>query len=462
MNLVPGSFVRVTTKNLGILEGVVIQRPSLLVNGFFVLKLSSGYNIGVSLKNVVKCQKLRALSQGVFNGVFDHAQKLQREQFPTLQNVRNGSLRLPSISISPPVVFNPSLPNVSILSTGGTISSRVDYVTGGVSADYSAEDFLVMIPEISRVANISAKKVLSIMSENAVPDDWLLIAKKVFSELRKDYVRGVVVTTGTDTLHYTSAALSFLLRGLSKPVIVTGAQRSIDRGSSDAFLNLSCAVNAVSRGPPGVFVCLHENLDDDFCLLIHGSRVRKMHTSRRDAFRPVNSRPVARVGPLSLTILDNSSWIADGNSKLSLQDSVDSNVALLYAYPGINPKIVSSIVKSGVKTIVIGATALGHVPVNGSSSLVKVLKGAVKSGVLVVVTSQTLYGRVNPLVYDNGRILALTLGCTFLEGITPESAYSKAVVVGGLTKDRGERLDLLKKNFVGEFSCREIPEEFLL
>ncbi len=431
MNLTPGSFVRVTTKNLGVLDGVVIQRSSLLAKGFFVLKLSSGYNIGISLKNVVKCQ-----------------------------NVRDGSLRLPSVTISPPAVFNPFLPNVSILSTGGTISSRVDYVTGGVSADYSAEDFLVMIPEISQIANISAKKVLSIMSENAVPDDWLIIAKKVFSELKKDSVRGVVVTAGTDTLHYISAALSFLLRGLTKPVIVTGAQRSIDRGSSDAFLNLSCAVNAASRGPAGVFVCLHENLDDDFCLLINGASVRKMHTSRRDAFRPVNSKPVARVSPLSLTILDDSFSVA-GDGKLSLQDSIDSKVALLYSYPGINPKIVSSIVKSGVKTLVIGATALGHVPVSGNSSLVKVLKSAINSGVLVVITSQTLYGSVHPFVYANLRVLSVQLGCTFLTGITPESAYAKAVVIGGLTKNPVERLELLNKNIAGELSNREIPGEFL-
>ena len=433
-----GSFLRVTTKK-GVFDGVVIQRPPLLTKGFVVLKLSSGYNIGILEKSVVKVEKLKV---------------------PSLKS----HIPSPTSQVSNPKsrVYDSSLPNVSILSTGGTISSKIDYTTGGVYADYSADDFIEMMPEISKMANISAKKVCSMMTEDITPKDWLFVAKKVAEELKKDGVHGVVVTCGTDTMHFISSALSFLLQGLNKPVIITGSQRSIDRGSSDAFLNLACAIKSAAVGPAGVFVCMHETIDDEFCILMHGARVRKMHTSRRDAFRPMNSGLVARVSLHSFSLLDSSPWSSFGSAeKFALQSVVNSNIGLLYAYPGMDSKCVDDMVKRGIKILVVAATALGHVPVHGSSSLVKSFERARKKGVLILITSQTLYGSVHPFVYTNLRVLSVQLGCTFLEGITPETAYVKAVIVGGRAKKNDDILVLLKKNMIGEFDSREHPEEFL-
>ena len=256
-----GDTVRITTADEA-LAGIILPRPEILKGDFIVLKLENGYNIGIDKK---KIKKIGLVKKGA-------------------------PPKAPKIKIK----HDPRLPKVSILSYGGTISSKVDYRTGGVYADLTAEDFVAMCPELEKIANLKAKMEMSMMSEDFNWDVWARIAEDVEKELNAG-ADGVVVTQGTDTLHYTTAALSFFLKDLCKPVIVTASQRSIDRGSSDAFQNLICAVKAAGHfDGAGVYSCLHGSTNDDYCLLIRGVKLRKMHTSRRDAFRPINELPIDR------------------------------------------------------------------------------------------------------------------------------------------------------------------------
>ncbi|MBU0756711.1 MAG: Glu-tRNA(Gln) amidotransferase subunit GatD [Nanoarchaeota archaeon] len=262
MKTAPGDYIKISTKE-GDIEGIIMPTPELTGEDAMILKVYNGYNIGISKKEIKSIEVLKK------------HQKIKPKEHK--------------------VVFNRDLPTVSVLSTGGTISSKIDYRTGGVYADYTAKDFVDMMPELESIANINAKKIMSIMSEDMLASDWINLAQEIKKEAEKG-VDGIIVTQGTDTLHFTTAAIAFMLKKINIPVIFTASQRSIDRGSSDAFMNLICAVKAAAHFDAAeVMSCLHGSIDDDHCLLIRGTKLRKMHTSRRDAFRPINDMPFAKV-----------------------------------------------------------------------------------------------------------------------------------------------------------------------
>jgi len=250
-----GDIVKIVTSEETV-EGTLLPRPEILDPNFIVLKLDNGYNIGIDKK---KIKKTTVISP--------HKPRTEKKE---------------------KVKHNPKLPTVALLSFGGTISSKIDYKTGGVIADYDANDFLTMCPELKDIANIEVKCLAKIMSEDMDYNDWAFMAKSIKKELENDNISGVVVTQGTDTLHFSTAAISFALQDLNKPVIFTASQRSIDRGSSDAFMNMSCSIIAAARFDGAVVAtCMHGTTNDDYCILNRGTKVRKMHTSRRDAFRPM-------------------------------------------------------------------------------------------------------------------------------------------------------------------------------
>ncbi len=418
-----GDFVKVHSKK-GIFEGILLPCPDILSKDIVVIKIKSGYNIGLSKKDIKKIQLIK-----------------------TAKTVK------PKSSKKSPK--NPKLPTVAILSTGGTISSRIDYTTGAVYADYDADDFVAMCPELSYFANIKARKISSIMSEDMLPKDWVKIAKEIEKELKS--CDGVVLTHGTDTLHFTSAALSFLLENLNKPVIITGSQRSIDRGSSDAFMNLICSVIAASKLKSGCVVsCLHGSINDDFCYLINGVKVRKMHTSRRDTFRPINTKPLAKVFSDGKIEMLKKCTCQKSKEKFSVAN-IDKNVRLIYVYPGMPDKFDTK----NVKGIVIAATALGHVPTNNELSLIPEIKKAVKNNIPVIITSQTLYGSTHPFVYTNLRKLSMKAGAIFVKDMLPEVAYVKLMYILTKTKNMDKIKALMQQNMHGEISKREIPEDFL-
>ncbi|MCB9358831.1 Glu-tRNA(Gln) amidotransferase subunit GatD [Candidatus Woesearchaeota archaeon] len=416
------------------LEGILMPRVELMSKDITVLKLDNGYNIGMrnsKIKNVKVIEKYSS----------------KKEDKPK--------------SISK----NPRLPNVPILSFGGTISSKIDYRTGGVYADYTAEDFVEMEPALKSIANIEAKKILSIMSEDAAWKEWKLIAAAIHKEVSRDDVDGIVCTVGTDTMHYITAAISFFLKNLNKPVIFTASQRSIDRGSSDAFMNLKCAVNAAANFDGAVVAtCMHGTTNDDYCLLIRGTKVRKMHTSRRDAFRPINEKALAKVyvdGKIEIINNKYQKKSEVSGSKCILDAKYEDKVGLIMQHPGLDPEIIDFYISRGYKGLVIAATALGHVAVHGDISLVDVLKKAVKKGIPVVIATQTIYGAVNPYVYTNLRKLSLEIGCIFVHDTLAETAYSKLGYVLAHAKDMDEVKEMMQSNLRGEINDRHLIEDFL-
>jgi glutamyl-tRNA(Gln) amidotransferase subunit D len=418
-----GDKVRVICKDEEF-EGILMPRPELLEKGFTVVKLGNGYNIGIDDKKIKKIEIL--------------------EKYKPKEEKKKK------------VPFDKKLPVVSVLSTGGTISSKVDYRTGGVIADYTAEDFVQMMPEIAKAANLRAKKIMSAMTEDFTHKDWSLMAKEVAKEL--ETADGVVLTMGTDTLHIAAAALAFFLKGLSKPVVITAAQRSIDRGSSDAFMNLVCAVNAAAKFDGAeVVTCLHGTTNDDYCILNRGTKARKMHTSRRDAFRPINELPLAKVYPEGKIEVVNGDYRKKGKGKASVDDKFEEKVALMQVYPGMDGEVIDFYANKGYKGIVLAATALGHVPQKIYGNIEK----AQKKGVSIVVASQTLYGRVHPLVYSALRMLSIKLKCIFAEDMLPEVAYVKLGWALGHAKNPEEAKDTMLTNIAGEINDRILPESFL-
>ncbi|MCL4404650.1 Glu-tRNA(Gln) amidotransferase subunit GatD, partial [Candidatus Marsarchaeota archaeon] len=350
-----------------------------------------------------------------------------------------------------------------LIYTGGTIGSKLDYKTGGVYMLLKPEELLYEVPELAGIADIEVEPLFSISSEDMSYHEWQKIAERV-AEARKEGFRGVVVTIGTDTMHYASAALSFMLNGIGMPVVLTGAQRSSDRGSSDAFMNLYCSVVLAAKSDIAeVGICMHKNSSDDECGFILGTRARKMHTSRRDAFRPINSEYIATVSYKGEIKYGKSNYRKlNGEKQAALKTGFDKKVALIKAYPNSDPEIISHYAEKGYKGIIIEGTGLGHTPVSTEHegySWLPEIKKAVEKGVIVGMTSQCLYGRVNPNVYRNLRLLSGS-GVVYCEDMLPETAYVKlGWLLGNFKSADAKRM--LSKNVAGELKDRSLYEEFL-
>jgi glutamyl-tRNA(Gln) amidotransferase subunit D len=435
MEFKAGDIVEIKTKD-DVFQGRVIPRPELLDSSKVILKLSTGYNIGIDKKKIE------------FSKIIEKFNDNKKEEKSKLKKDSN-------------------LPTISILSCGGTISSKIDYRTGGVYADYTADDFVKMEPDLSNLANLKAKKVMSVMSEDMSYNEWKLMSEVIFEELKTS--DAVIVTQGTDTLHYSTAVMSFFLKDINKPVIFTAAQRSIDRGSSDAFMNLLCAVKtAVKFNGAGVFLVMHGSSSDDYCFIHKGTKVRKMHSLRRDAFRSINEIPLAKVYPDK----DELEYLNDNYTKQKLDSEVkksdaklvnkfEEKVAFIYVYPGMDPEVVDFYLDKGYKGIVLVATALGHVPMFAKKNLKKQLERAKKEKVPIVVATQCLYGRVDPLVYTPLRKLSMEYDVIFAEDMLPEVAYVKLGWVLPQAKNNLEVKDMMTTNYRGEINYTRDPRAFL-
>jgi len=423
-----GDMVRVSYEDKEV-EGILMPRPELLEKGFIVVKLATGYNLSIDEKKV------------------KNITVVEEYQVPKAEKKE--------------IKKTKGLPVIPILSTGGTISSKIDYRTGGVYAEYSAEEFVQMCPKLSELANIKAAAIMQVMSEDMHYMHWRDMAERIAKELNGE-AEGIVITHGTDTLHYASAALSFFLQGLHKPVVLTASQRSIDRGSSDAFQNLTTSVAGAAQSKIAeVMICMHGSTNDDYGLLLRGTKVRKMHNTRRDAFRPINDFPLAKVYPDGkIEYLNNFNESRTG--KITLATHFEPKVALVLVHPGLDPKIIDYYLDNGYKGIVLAGYALGHVPVSDEKyALLPGLKRAMKEGVPVIITSQTLYGRTHPNVYTNLRRLSIEAKCIFVEDMLSEVAYVKLGWVLGKTNDFDEVKKLMQTNIAGEITERSLPKTFL-
>lgn len=391
-SLNPGDKVELKTKSKT-WQGNILQShdPEIIL-----LKLPSGYNIGIRESEILSAKTL------------EKHKDTKKEKQSTESN--------------------PKLPNVVMIITGGTISSRLDPKSGGVIST-DKEEILNIAPELSKICNITKIETPFMKwSENMSYKDWKKMAEACLPYLEDESIDGIIITHGTDFIHYTSAALSYFIKNLNKPIAITYSQRSIDRASTDAHLNLIAAAKFAISDMAEVALVGHETEEDTTCIAIQGKSARKMHSSKRDAFQPINDTPLARISEDKFEILKT--FNARNSNKPTIDTKFQEKVANIKITPGQDPDIINYYKEQGYKGLVLELGGLGHVPYQqGKYNWLPKIKSAIKDGMIIVATAQTIHGILNPNVYSAGRDLAKT-GIIF-STLTSETALVKLAWVLG-------------------------------
>jgi len=423
--LAPGDRVRVERDDGLVVEGILMPRYAVARGAYIVVKLPNGYNIGIAIGRIRSIEKVE------------------------------GGKRLEKPGVPAPLAEEAPQPpdkRVFVIGTGGTIASRIDYETGAVKPQLDAEELAQAVPEAFQYARIEAEEIYQLLSENMKPRIWAEIAEHVYRRIRQGY-DGVVVAHGTDTMGYTAAALSFAFhKGLPVPVVLVGSQRSSDRPSSDAAFNFTAAVLAAAEAPfAEVVVVMHGETGDTYALAHRGTRVRKMHSSRRDAFQSINAPPLAKIHPYQgkIEIIDRR-FRERGSGEAVLENGFDEKVALVKFFPGTTAEIVHALLDKGYHGIVIEGTGFGHV----DEETIEAIRRAAEMGVPVVAATQTIFGRVNLNVYSTGRKM-LEAGVIPADDMIPETAYVKLSWVLARTRDPGEVRRLMQTPLAGEMGERQ-------
>ncbi|MEM2583495.1 MAG: Glu-tRNA(Gln) amidotransferase subunit GatD [Candidatus Thermoplasmatota archaeon] len=402
----PGDLVEIR-KGERIYKGIIMPHHSFSGKNIMVIKLENGYNVGINIKN---CE-IRLIEKG-------RKKEIEKKEIP----------------------YSEGKPEIAIVGTGGTIASYVDYETGAVYPATTAEEIAFSVPEIFEICNIEAKILFQKFSENIKPKDWGKIAREVAKFLNSGK-RGVIITHGTDTMSYTSTALAFMLKNLNGPVVFTGSQRSSDRPSSDAFLNIISSAKVAVSDLGEVVVVMHKDISGE--IAIHrATKVRKMHSSRRDAFVSINSKPI---GYISENVIFTEPYNKRKEGKVKVKDKLNENVCLIYYYPGLDREYFEKIV-DGKDGVVIAGTGLGHV----NEEIIKGIKKLTSKGIPVVMTTQCFWGSVNLNVYATGRKL-IKAGVIDGKDMLPEVAYIKLMWV---LKNEENVEEAMKRNIAGEISER--------
>ena len=396
-------------------KGKIMPHHEFSAPDIVILKMKSGYNVGI---RVDSDSKITVIEQPA-----------------------------PAVKKDAEVEEKKGLPTLVLIGTGGTIASYVDYRTGAVHPALSTSDMINAVPEIREIANIDATVLFSIFSENMNVENWQKLAQEVADQLNNG-ADGVIIPHGTDTMGYTAAALSFMLGDVSKPVVLVGAQRSSDRPSSDASSNLmACARFCTKADRAGVYVVMHDTSGDDSFAVHVGSRVRKMHTSRRDAFHSINAAPIAHLDDKGKMEVFSDGPRVTGDKVVAKVDMERSCVLLQY-YPGMDPQLFEDVFMR-CKGIVISGSGLGHV----NENMIPLIKRACDNGTVVVMTSQCLNGRTNLNVYNTGRDI-LSAGAITVLDMLPETAYVKLMWVLANTSSVDEAKEMMKTPLAGEMSDR--------
>jgi glutamyl-tRNA(Gln) amidotransferase subunit D len=413
-----GDRVRIITSQ-ATFEGLIIPRADIGADDkHIIIKLDNGYNVGIRVDNI---KELHRLAKGA---------KVKPE--------------LPSVDIK----MKKGLPQVTIISTGGTIASRVDYRTGAVNPALNAEDLYSVVPELGQIANVKADVLYSLFSENILPHHWTEIASRIAKHFEE--ASGIVIAHGTDTMGYTAAALSFALQNLPHPVVLTGSQRSSDRPSSDAAQNLTASIVAAAHGPfAEVVLVMHQNPDDVISSIHRGTKVRKCHTSRRDAFLSINTDLLGEIQNSDIRMLaDPTTYLPrDPNRQLNIQPNFDPKVALVKTTPGMTPDLINTLIDHSYHGIVIEGTGLGHTP----EALFAAINRAREEEIPVAMTSQCIWGRVNMRVYRTG-VQLIQSGVIPLEDMLPETAFVKLMWVLAQTRDLDDVKAQMLQNVAGEIT----------
>lgn len=410
----------------GEFRGIILPRSETADDQHLVLKLITGYNIGINVSTIENIKE---------NGFKKAHYKIPEKEFP----------------------FDDDKPDVTLLGTGGTIASRLDYRTGAVIPAFSPGELYGAVPELAGIANLKTLKLFEEFSENIAPKHWVKIAEAIKTEIENG-ADGIVIGHGTDTMHYSAAALSFMVRKTPVPIVIVGSQRSSDRPSSDAALNLINATwTAAHSDIAEVMVCMFGPTSDEYGLLHRGTRVRKMHSSYRSTFRTIGDTPLARVYDNNIVHIKSDYTRRDPDRSVELDTATCENVSIVYYYPNMKPDIIDSLTDNGYKGIVIAGTGLGHV----NKPLYPALKRAINKGVHIYMTVETLWGYVQMYVYDTGRDI-MELGVIPGANMLPEVAYAKMVWVLGHTEDREKVAEMMLTPYSSEITEREPIDGYLI
>jgi glutamyl-tRNA(Gln) amidotransferase subunit D len=426
------SEVEVTNDNGSVFKGVVLPRSETADDLHIVLKLFSGYNIGIAVNRIIEARET-----GYRKAVY----KIPGKDFP----------------------HDPSKKRVVLLGTGGTIASRLDYRTGAVIPAFTPEELYGAVPELAGIANLTTRKLFGVFSENMAAEQYKKLAVVIGEEIEGG-ADGIVVGHGTDTMQHTAAVLSFMVQNTPVPIVLVGSQRSSDRPSSDAALNLMNAVRtAADCDIAEVVLCMFGPTSDSFDLLHRGTRCRKMHSSYRSTFRTVGAIPLAMTRPnpepgdSHFEYLTDDYVRRDPSRVPTITPAFEERVTIQYYYPGFRPDIIDGLVDMGYRGLVIAGTGLGHV----NRPLFPAIGRAIKAGMTVVMTVQTLWGFVQMYVYDTGRDL-LELGVIPLDNMLPETAYMKLAWVLGQTDDPERIREMMVTPVSHEITRREPHNGYLV
>jgi glutamyl-tRNA(Gln) amidotransferase subunit D len=411
----------------GSFRGLILPRSETSDADHLVLKLDNGYNVGL------RHDTIRSMER---TGYREANYKIPEKEFPT----------------------DPSKPRVKLLGTGGTIASRLDYRTGAVIPAFSPGELYGSVPELADICNLDTEKLFGVFSENMGPEQYKILAVKVGEAIREGY-DGVVIGHGTDTMHHTAAALSFMVQRPPVPIVMVGSQRSSDRPSSDAAQNLINATCTAAGGPIAeVMVCMFGPTSDQYNFLHRGTRVRKMHSSYRSTFRTLGDIPLAKVERGEVVPLKEDYHPRRRDREVDIHAVFEERVALAYYYPNMHPDMIDSLVERDYRGIVIAGTGLGHV----NRGIYPALERARRAGVQVYMTLQTLWGFVQMHVYETGREI-LGLGVVPLANMLPEAAYIKLGWALGMHPDDPDAArELMTTPVAGETTTREPHDGYLV
>ena len=420
------SEVRLVNSAGSVFEGVILPRSGTFDDLHIVLKLKNGYNVGIHVDRVDSVEEV---------GYKEAVYKIPEKAFPS----------------------RPDLPKVTLLGTGGTIASRLDYRTGAVIPAFTPGELYGAVPELADICNLTTKKIFGVFSENMGWPEYEILAENIGREINAG-ADGIVVGHGTDTMGHTAAVLSFMVQDSPVPIVLVGSQRSSDRPSSDAALNLIHAVRTAAWADTAeVQICMFGPTSDSYGLLHRGTRCRKMHSSYRSTFRTVGDIPLCIVHENSFRYLTDDYRRRDRAREVLVDTAHDDRVTILYYYPGMKPDLVDALVEKGYRGIVIAGTGLGHV----NRPLYPALERAISSGVHIVMTVQTLWGFAQMYVYETGRDL-LDIGVVPLDNMLPETALMKLGWVLGHTDDHSEVLAMMRKPVNREITEREPHNGYLI
>jgi glutamyl-tRNA(Gln) amidotransferase subunit D len=410
----------------GLFTGIVLPRSETADPLHIVLKLRSGYNVGIAARSVQTI---------AVQGRKEAHYKIPEKNFPV----------------------DPRKPRVKLLGTGGTIASRLDYRTGAVIPAFSPGELYGSVPELADICNLETEKLYGVFSENMGPEQWIGTAEAIGREIEKG-VQGIVIGHGTDTMHHTAAILSFMVQNSPVPIVMVGSQRSSDRPSSDAALNLMHSVKTAAESDIAeIMVCMFGPTSDEYGLLHRGTRVRKMHSSYRSTFRTIGDIPLAMVSREKITHLRPDYKQRRRDRQVTVNTSFEEKVSIVYYYPNMKPDIIDSLIDNNYRGIIIAGTGLGHV----NKPLYPSLKRAREKNIAVYMTVQTLWGYVQMYVYDTGRDM-MDLGVIPGANMLPEVAYMKLGWALGQSDNMQKVREIMMTPVAGEITEREPSNGYLI